>query len=601
MGDTRLTQAETIAHVVARPGRRWRLPAVLGPTFRKDLWAFSRRRRTFAERFIFVLIVGAVVYLAWLAFMADRDARSVPVGQLAELGTVLFNFYVWAQFVIVCFLAPMDTADLVASERRAGTLDLLFVTDLNKVEIFVGAYLSRMFRMQLLVLAGLPVVMCVLLFGGASPWQLVQAATLTCAACLLAGAIGLFFSTRGHKRGVPSIGALLVVIALYSNVAYWLVGVFVSWRAGWQTTWRPWTLWHFWVTPSYALATVAAPGAGVGVPGPFGMSPWAGSLVFSLVGTLVFVAVTVLVVRRTSGRRSGKGTLRRTRLKRRGRFFWSRKLGRDVVFWREMTVRVKGRTDLWIKVGYVILVFGSYVYLMCRYGLDVDWNEAALFSYLFLECLVLFVEALGLASRAIAPERTNPTFVLMLATPLSAWRIVLGKVRAILRQLAVFIIVPIIHVTGGVVAGVVSPQVLVTFPASLMVAVVAFVAVCVFLSLHCRKVKGVVGWVLLVAFLLNGGLHFLGAAILEPIVGYGSVWYLVGEFLWWVMWTVSPVFWVVMSAGGAIFEDYMVFNESVDFGAYLGWLLLAETMFVAFTAAVLWRVIRRLDVKLERC
>jgi len=451
------------------------------------------------------------------------------------------------------------------------------------------------------------VIMCVLFFGGASPWQVVQVAMLTGAAAFLAAAIGFFFSTTKGRKGSPEVVALLVVGLLYSNLGYSLVSLVLGGFRG--ALWNPAAFWGFWLAPPFALSTVMNPS------GPMrtvcGMSPWAVSLFASLAFGALIVAAGVLRVRRSEGGRGGVPARKTSRLRKKRRLFRRPVLGGNIILWREMAGRIRGRFDSIGKLGYVGLVIGLYVLMFilnARYG---SWGMDSFFWTLFvLELAVLFLAALAVAGRSILSERSDPTFTLLLATPIAARSIVLGKVKAIFRHLAVFIAMPVANVVIMVIAGRLRAEALLSVPLSIMVALFVFVAGCVFFSLYCRKLRGVVGWTVLVQFLLNGGLLWLLSLILLPLFflsgaafggGFG---FMLG--LAWAILALSPFYWVGMGAGGAAFGPrsggtYLLFTGQVGFGGYFFALLAFSVGFALVSFWLLHRVSRRLDAKFDRC
>jgi len=616
-----LAQADAVVRVeTKRKGGRY-IPQLFGPVFRKEFWVACRRKRTYVLQAVFVGTLALIVYLAWLAWTSGWPAEFVPVGELAEVGAGLFGVYVWAQFLLMCLVAPIEAAGLVAEERRRGTLELLFVTDLSKFDILVGAFLSRMLRLMLLVLLGLPVILCVLLFGGASPAQVIQAMLLTGAASFLAGATGFLFSAGNSRRAVPQVGAVITVFVLYSNLVYAFGSLLVY--LVWNANWNPITFWGYWLTPPWALSTVASPTVILGFGGSAGFSGsdiWLNSVLASLAAAVILVLLTVLFVRRSTQPRAGVGARAASPAKKGRRRFLRRAVGRDVVFWREISSRLGGRFGPLNRIIYVALILGSYLYLFLRYGVDAymsvgmgrqaEGATAFFWGFFVFEVLFLFLDALALSGRAIVSERSDPTFSLLLATPVSAFRIVLGKVKAIFRHLAVFIVMPILHVAMSVGLGIVSREALVTVPVSLLTALFIFVAACIFLSLYCRKLTGVVGWVFVIMFLLNGGITALGWLVLYPFLGgsvYGSE---VTSAVVWGGLAINPFYWLGMSAMGAFawsaapgrrWAEYFVFGREVLFGEYLPMLLVACAVFVVIGFVLLWTVIRRLDARFGRC
>src|SRR5690348_16627795 len=113
-----------------------------GPVFYFELVRTARRRRTFALRFVFGLIVLGVVAASYLGEYGLgpmwSGARSLSLRELAQFGQALFAAIMATQAVLVLGLMPALAADAIASERQRKTLHYLLASRLRSAEIVIG-------------------------------------------------------------------------------------------------------------------------------------------------------------------------------------------------------------------------------------------------------------------------------------------------------------------------------------------------------------------------------------------------------------------------------------------------------------------------------
>src|SRR5215211_6590242 len=109
---------------------------LFGPVFHKELLELSRRRSTYFLR----AAMGFGLLLIFLIFANEGGIRSVlsTARKQAAIAANVYENWAWYQFWIVCGVMPLLTCGLVAGEREAGSLPLLFTTHLTNREIVLG-------------------------------------------------------------------------------------------------------------------------------------------------------------------------------------------------------------------------------------------------------------------------------------------------------------------------------------------------------------------------------------------------------------------------------------------------------------------------------
>ena len=184
---------------------------LFGPVLLCDLVRLPRRRiaTIFLARILYIglLFLALIVYYAlemrirtperlWEALLAGA-----PVGQ-ADAPVFAFRFFsalMIAQLFAVLLLTPTYTAGAIAEDRERRILDFLLASDLTNREIVLGKLFARLANLALLLLAGLPIMGLVQLFGGVDP-NLVLAGFAASALMMLSiGSLGVLQSIYAQR------------------------------------------------------------------------------------------------------------------------------------------------------------------------------------------------------------------------------------------------------------------------------------------------------------------------------------------------------------------------------------------------------------------
>jgi ABC-type transport system involved in multi-copper enzyme maturation permease subunit len=139
-----------------------------------------------------LVVVGPMQSATGLEFgywTTDPTAMSKFAEQFARL-------FLFVQMTAVLVLTPVYTAGAIAEERERGTLDSLLITYLTPVEFVLGKLASRFVQMLGVLLAGLPILALVPLWGGVSPGFVLGWFGLTGLTVLSLGALGICCSAR---------------------------------------------------------------------------------------------------------------------------------------------------------------------------------------------------------------------------------------------------------------------------------------------------------------------------------------------------------------------------------------------------------------------
>lgn len=200
----------------------------------------SEWRRLWVRPFVWTLLAATLAWLGWQFVLLVGQFLSAQV-KLAAMSdgpgvTDLITVPLLAQFTQLAMLViPLMTMSLLAGERRAGTLPLLFAAGLSPLRIVLGKYLAVL--LWLAVWLGLALLMPLALTHAVSPdWGKLAAAVMGLALTMAAlAAIGLACSAYAGHPALAAIAALLVTLALWAvnlgAVVHGVVGGIANWLA----------------------------------------------------------------------------------------------------------------------------------------------------------------------------------------------------------------------------------------------------------------------------------------------------------------------------------------------------------------------------------
>jgi hypothetical protein len=168
-----------------RAGWPWHIP----PLVARELLVYSRQPWTYWLRLLSAL--GAVSVLAIMATtgqsrLGQNDGLSLFAGSTIIL------------FFIASLNGLRSTCDCIDSERRQGTLVLLFLADLKLQTILISKLVTNSLRNVWAFLGTLPVLGLCLLLGGVSGLVFVQGMLVVLAAAWLSLMVGLEQSCRNQ-------------------------------------------------------------------------------------------------------------------------------------------------------------------------------------------------------------------------------------------------------------------------------------------------------------------------------------------------------------------------------------------------------------------
>ncbi len=182
------------------------------PIIERELLVRSRRGATYWTRFA-VAVFGGLICLMQINL-------SSAIGGVAAAGNAAFQALVVAAFSLCCSACSM-TADAISSERREGTLGLLFLTRVRGRDVLFGKLASAALAGLCAVLAFLPVLMIPVLSGGVTGCETFRKGLVLLDTLFVGLAVGLWASVRGEvwlvsiRKAALLMFGILIVPLLY--------------------------------------------------------------------------------------------------------------------------------------------------------------------------------------------------------------------------------------------------------------------------------------------------------------------------------------------------------------------------------------------------
>jgi ABC-type transport system involved in multi-copper enzyme maturation permease subunit len=160
----------------------------IGPVFTREAAATPRNWRLYFVRALYVAALFALVATAWLILFGSQPVRTLS--DLSRFGAAAFALVAPVQLAIAVAFSALLAAAAVAQEKDRRTFELLLLTRMTNAELVLGKLLASMLTVLVLIFAGLPLLMMLVLLGGVSHAQVFRVFGVTLAAALAAGTLG---------------------------------------------------------------------------------------------------------------------------------------------------------------------------------------------------------------------------------------------------------------------------------------------------------------------------------------------------------------------------------------------------------------------------
>ena len=507
-----------------------------GPVFARELLTTARRRRYYAIRSLYGLVLLAILAgnygdVGEGNLPADPGAIRLNLGRFTE---AMVRSLAVAQVAVVLVMTPALVAGAIADEKQRKTLHYLLTSHLTGGEIVLGKLAARLLLVGVLLAIGPPVIALLSLFGGVDPVFVAEAYAAAASTAFLVGALSILVSTlaRSAREAVSLAYALevawLLLPAIYAEAPPGTWPEALDWLGrlnGWVYASSP-------VALTQAVAySIRGPGISQG----FGMRV-AGMAGLQLAYGSLALLLATLALRRVHARQGGPGRLTVWTTPRRLRLLARPACGDDPMGWKERHVALPGRLARLIAgpvavaagvvVGYLAIEEAGPAFAMVLregYGPRPGFGEFLATSPLsevnhaqqrFHEFVAgataalygLWVVGLATASAgSVTTEREEDTWISLVATPLEGREILRAKMLGAPRRCRGLAILMLALWALGAAAGALHPIALLTAPAMLAILTWFFVALGTWASLRSRTTTRALALAMGGAFLFSGG------------------------------------------------------------------------------------------------
>jgi ABC-type Na+ efflux pump permease subunit len=392
------------------------------PVVERELRVAARRRSTYWWRTAVALI--AIFFGAWLFLYLywQQEAQQV-------VSRSLFNMLTGCATLYALLSGAMSTTDCLSSEKREGTLGLLFLTDLKGYDVVFGKLAAGSLKSIYGVMAVLPMLAIPMLIGGIAPGEVARMGLVALNALFFSLALGMALSAvnRSARAASQATFALLFLITVAAPIcSYLLEDRFPR---------NPISPPCRFVSPGFsyvfALEDIYKTSSA------YAAQFWESVATINALGWGMLLFASLITPRSWQDKPAGVAKLRwreRWRLWSYGdlaerKAFRKRLLDTNAFFWLTARSRLKPAC-VWAVLG---LIACGWTWGIAEYR--HDWLNPGVFflTGLLLNALIK-IWFCSEAGRQLAEDRSHGTLELLLSTPLSVADILEGQLLALMRQ-----------------------------------------------------------------------------------------------------------------------------------------------------------------------
>ena len=427
--------------------------SLTGPLFDKELRVSSRRRRNYALRFTYIILLTFFVAIVWLGVVESEYSPVYQKSRMALAGKRIITTIVWFQFITTQLLAVIMLSTSISDEVHHRTLGLLMTTPMGSIQIVMGKLFSKLLQIILLLAISLPLLAVVRVFGGVPPDYLISSLCMTLTAVIFAGSVSLFFSINNRRAYVVIIKAVVTLGVLYAFIPI-ITGVLfgadlIGSRTAPNTSSWPIVLFlhvNTFGAMSINTAMMMSPVMPVAMP----VFYWPAHCALMLGGSAILIALSVKIVRKVAlrqatgqldllpklsvNKKQKKKSARRS-VNSQERFGIVRPVKGSPVLWKEirapMIRGVNGRNSI---IGLVVTIIALFItYGVCRKENCLQEGFVHV-TYVLMFLIIGAIFTMVLSATAITSEKESSAWPIMLATSMDDWHILLGKAGGVFRR-----------------------------------------------------------------------------------------------------------------------------------------------------------------------
>ncbi len=178
------------------------------PVLQRELLVNLRMNRAFVLLFLYVGLLGVVVYAAW------PQEKTLDLTTNPEEAKRLVNLFFLGQYMLMSLMAPSFAAGTISGEKERKTYEMLLASPMRPAAVVLGKLLASLSHLAVLVLCSLPIVMLCVPLGGVH-WSEVLATYVAMAASVATfGMISVACSSYFSRSVAAEVVAYLLILPL---------------------------------------------------------------------------------------------------------------------------------------------------------------------------------------------------------------------------------------------------------------------------------------------------------------------------------------------------------------------------------------------------
>jgi len=393
---------------------------VLLPVVARELRVKARGKAAYRVRFWAVLLMLALLF--WFLKFSG-ESQNAPNFGLDVMVTLSIPAGIFSLLIGVA-----ATADCVSSEKREGTLGLLFLTDLRGYDVICGKLAANSINAIYALVAILPVMSLSVMMGGVTFLQFLKVALTLLGMMVLSLSVGIFVSTSSRNERKAMFFTVLLLLAIT-----FLPVLLPAWYDESVHSLPEKDMWKCLLfCPGFGIPDALDPSAAFP---PYAY--WLSILWQWLVAAALIVWASARVPHSwdDSGRKKKlpserKATARSQIRRARGRVW----LERNPFLWLALQGEEASQRRVWL---FVLAMLAIWLITAFKFGMGMMADEGIAMVCVYLVNTMLKIWVAGEATRRFCEDRNNNTFEFLLSTPLSVRQIIVGQWLALLIQFAV--------------------------------------------------------------------------------------------------------------------------------------------------------------------
>lgn len=197
---------------------------MINPVFKRELKSKGRSLRTPLMIIIYLLVISSVMAVI---LYATNESYNSNFGFDPQYIKSIYLVITLLMMGLICFIVPATTSGSICGEKQRKTFDLMVCTKMSSWSIVLGKLASSLLQTVMLLIATIPILSILFLYGGLSIWNIILLFLFFLVVAVLLGSIGLFCSSYFKRTVTATVVSYIVMLVLTLGTIY-VVGVAVG-------------------------------------------------------------------------------------------------------------------------------------------------------------------------------------------------------------------------------------------------------------------------------------------------------------------------------------------------------------------------------------